>query len=220
MKGRKWVIVGHSVGGTMGMMLGMEGQNQRVEEEEEEIAEEKRKEGSEEKEGEEREILERLKAIICICGIYDFPLLLRNAPPEQKAEYEAFISGAFGRHSAPALAHAYPTSEAASNAPSFLHSERMLKGNVRMVVVAHSKDDELVEWEQGTRMVETLRMHQHQRRQPNDREGRLREEREGEMKVKVKELEIQGGHEDILETGRLGDVVRDALERLRCLYDG
>ena len=205
MKGNQWVVVGHSVGGMMGMMLGMEKgpQKQGQRGGGKELQREKDREGEEKdaKSEKEGDILQNLKAVISLCGIYDFPLLLHNAPSVQKAEYEAFISGAFDCRSSRAHAHDCSASEGANNAPSLLHSDRPLRKNVQIVVVAHSKEDELVEWEQGKRMVESLRVRQQSRKILG-----------GEVKVKA--VEIQGGHEDVLETGRVGEAVRDVLEEL------
>ena len=235
--GRGWVMVGHSVGGTMSLLLASASDNAA---------------GKEGRQGEEagegvRDALSHLKAVVSVAGIYDFPLLLRNAQQEQKAEYEEFIEAAFGGidvseqkridrsevrgdsagekatkreqestgyevnghiaeggqryEGAPNHAKKENTRgyEAAKNAPSLLTPLPTLLDNVEAVVVAHSRGDELVEWEQGRRMVEGLT-------QGKETAGVV--EKRGE--ALVKEVEIQGGHEDILDTGRMVDVVKEA----------
>ena len=62
---------------------------------------------------------------------------------------------------------------------------RRIRDGVEVVVVGHSRDDELVEWEQGQRLIEVL-------------EGER--EREGKADV-VRMVELEGKHAQIVKDG-------------------
>ena len=76
MMGEEWVVVGHSVGGTMAMMLGLEGEGEG-------------------KWGKEEGAMEGLRGVVGMAGIYDF-VALRDAHLSTRSLYDAFTTGAFG----------------------------------------------------------------------------------------------------------------------------
>jgi len=121
----EWIVAGHSVGGTMALMLGME-----------------RKDGQAEW-GEERP-MEGLKAVVGIEGIYDF-VACRDAHPQLRDMYDGFTTGAFG-----------PEEQGGWESGDVLRCGRRVGEGVESVVVAHSREDELVEWEQAEKMMRVL----------------------------------------------------------------
>lgn len=130
MGGREWVVCGHSVGGTMGVMLGLG----------------PRSEGEGGKWGREEEgAMEGLKGVVCIEGIYDF-VALRDAHLGMRDVYEGFIDGAFGAEG-----------KGGWGRGNVLGCGRGVREGVEVVFVVHSRGDELVEWEQAEGMAGVLR---------------------------------------------------------------
>jgi len=173
----EWILCGHSVGGTRALMLGMESAPDG--------------DGEEERKwpdgiwGTETP-MPGLKAIISIAGIYDFAAC-RDAHPAARNIYDAFITGAFG-----------PEAEGGWGRGDLMRCGRRVAGGVEVVLVVHSRGDELVEWGQGVGIVGVLR----------------KEEREGREGVGVL-VEVEGGHQDIIRGGEVvGMVVKRAVGML------
>ena len=162
---KRWIVCGHSVGGTMAVMLGMDGT----------VGSERDGEGRKweggiwGKEGG----MDGLKAVVTLEGIYDFTAC-RDAHPQSRDIYDAFTTGAFG-----------PEEEGGWERGNVLGCRRRIRDGVEVVVVGHSRDDELVEWEQGQRLIEVL-----------ERER----EREGKGEV-VRLVELEGKHAQIVKDG-------------------
>lgn len=117
--------------------------------------------------------MEGLKGVVALEGIYDFTAC-RDAHPQLRDMYDAFTTGAFG-----------PEEGKGWERGDVLRCERRIRDGVEVVVVGHSRDDELVEWEQGQRLV-----------------GVLEGEREGKRKGDVVRLvEVEGTHSQIVRDG-------------------
>ncbi len=124
--GGEWIVAGHSVGGTMAMMLGMEPTK-----------------GGEGLWGKEAPMT-GLRGVVSIEGIYDF-VACRDAHPDFRDMYNAFTTGAFGLEE-----------DGGWERGDILRCGRRVREGVKTVVVAHSREDELVEWEQAEGMMEVL----------------------------------------------------------------
>lgn len=156
-----WVVCGHSVGGTMAVMVGMDGTGGG-------------EEGGKEWEGGvwgREGGMDGLRGVVTLEGIYDFGAC-RDAHPQSREMYEAFTTGAFG-----------PEEDKGWERGDVLRCKRKVRDGVEVVVVGHSRDDELVEWEQGQRLV-----------------GVLEREREGKGEV-VRLVELEGTHSQIVRDG-------------------
>lgn len=169
-KGKGWIVCGHSVGATMAVMVGMDGMGDT---------------GMKEWEGGvwgKEGGMDGVKAVVALEGIYDFSAC-RTAHPALRTMYEDFTAGAFG-----------PEEEGGWERGDVLRCERGVRGGVEAVVVGHSRDDELVEWEQGVRLVGVL------------------EERGGGL---VRFVEVEGTHEQVVGDGvAVGKCVGVAIEVL------
>jgi hypothetical protein len=143
------------------------------------------------------------EGLVLLCGIYNIPLLLRNHDPPACPEniskiYYEFIAGAFGGDK-----EAYR-----DVSPVAGKYGRETWRNGKLVVLAHSYQDELIERQQRDVMCVAL-----------DREGWgiVMEEGDGEAEVgegsRVLEVrDLKGGHDWIWEDGEqvallLADVV-------------
>lgn len=115
--------------------------------------------------------MDGLKAIVSLEGIYDFTAC-RDAHPQLRDMYNAFTTGAFG-----------PEEERGWERGDLLRCKRRIRDGVEIVVVGHSRDDELVEWEQGQKLI-----------------GVLKREREGKGEV-VRLVEVEGTHSQIVRDG-------------------
>ncbi len=115
--------------------------------------------------------MDGLKGIVSLEGIYDFTAC-RDAHPHLKELYDAFTTGAFG-----------PEEERGWERGNVLRCKRRIRDRVEVVVVGHSRDDELVEWEQGQRLI-----------------GVLEKEREGRGEV-VRMVEVEGTHSQVVRDG-------------------
>ena len=80
-------------------------------------------------------------AVLSLCGIYDFTAL-RDAHPSHRQLYDDFTTGAFG-----------PEEEGGWDRGS-TRKGRFEK--TKIVILAHSKTDTLVEWDQTNAMKESL----------------------------------------------------------------
>lgn len=115
--------------------------------------------------------MDGLKAVISLEGIYDFTAC-RDAHPWLRDVYNAFTTGAFG-----------PEEERGWERGNLLRCKRRFRDGVETVVVGHSRDDEMVEWEQGQRLI-----------------GVLESEREGRGEV-VRLVEVEGTHSHVIRDG-------------------
>lgn len=146
------------------------------------------------------------ESLILLCGIYNIPLLLQNHSPPTCPEhisdiYRDFIAGAFGPEPAvyrgvSPVAGAYAT-------------EQWKEG--RLMVLAHSYEDELIERQQRDVMCVAL-----------DREGWgiVMEDGDGEAEIgegsRVLEVrDLKGGHDWIWEDGeQVAKLAAEVVERL------
>ena len=163
MKRKEWIIAGHSVGGTMALMLGLEPKS------------------GDHRWGNETPMV-GLRGVVSIEGIYDF-VTLRDAHISMREMYEAFTTGAFG-----------PEGEGGWRRGDVVRCGRRVVENVDSVVVGHSREDELVEWQQAVDVMGVLR-----------RDGKGAE-------VLV---EVQGKHQEIVTGGEgVGICVGRCVEEL------
>lgn len=177
----EWIVCGHSVGGTMALMLGMEAAP----------------DGEEERKwpggiwGTETP-MPGLKAIISIAGIYDFAAC-RDAHPAARNIYDSFITGAFG-----------PEAEGGWERGDLMRCGRRIREGVEVVLVVHSRGDELVEWGQGLGIVGVL-----EKAGWEGRDGGKGREGVGIL------VEVEGGHQEVIREGEVvGMVVRRAVGML------
>lgn len=129
--------------------------------------------------------MDGLKGVVPLEGIYDFTAC-RDAHPELRDMYESFTTGAFG-----------PEAEKGWERGNVLGCKRGVRDGVEAVVVGHSRGDELVEWEQGERLVGVL---------------------EGQMEGRVGDLrfvEVEGTHSQVVRDGvAVGKCVDVVIEML------
>ena len=176
MAGEEWVVVGHSVGATMAMMLAMS-----------DPAEGDMKWGRGGGDGVGK-VMKRLKGVVGIEGVYDF-VGLRDHHLEWRGVYEEFTTAAFGDEGL----GGWRRGDLISN------GERV-RGGLEVVVLGHSKGDELVEEGQSERMAEQLGVG-----------GRYAHE--GSV---VRRVEVEGGHDEVVEKGVVvGRCIDVAVEALR-----
>ncbi|GAB7348413.1 hypothetical protein MBLNU459_g6843t1 [Dothideomycetes sp. NU459] len=177
--GRRYVLAGHSCGATLALqtVLAAEAEKEEGEEEEEEEGEEVSSRGV-------AAGLQPPSAVVAIEGIYDVPgLVAAHAGSPYGHIYAEFVRAAFGsdervwRDASPALRP--------------LRSGWGGSGAGALVVLAHSREDELVEWEQVEGMRGALL------------EQGWREGGAGESGGKeVLFVELSGKHDEIWEEGR------------------
>ena len=111
-----------------------------------------------------------LRGVVGIAGIYDFTAC-RDAHGEMREFYDAFIGGAFGREE-----------EGGWNRGDVMRCGRRVEQGVGVVVLGHSREDELVEEGQTIRMIVGL-------------------EWEGDGKGEKVLVELEGRHQDAVEGG-------------------
>lgn len=138
--------------------------------------------------GEAKEVIPPL-AIVGLEGIYDVPALVRRHADMDV--YREFVAGAFGDDEG-VWRRVSPTGAR--------FDDTWATG--RCVVLAHSRGDELVEWEQVEAMREVLR------RQGWEENGRGR---------RLVMLEVSGNHDEVWEDGKevakaIGCAVQNLLE--------
>ena len=129
--GEEWLLVGHSVGGTMAMMLAMEPP---------EIDEPLDRPW-----GDENQKLPGLKGVVGLSGIYDFGAL-RDAHLAYRDIYDTFTTAAFG-----------PEERGGWERGDLLRCRRETREGLEVVLVAGSRGDELVEWAQAESMFGMLK---------------------------------------------------------------
>lgn len=165
----RYILVGHSCGATLALQVAM-----------------KRYWGAqyESTPALERNVIPPM-AILGVEGLYDLPALVKYHSSEPV--YQQFVSHAFGSDDS-AWAAASPTSGR--------FSESWVDG--RLVVLAHSREDELVEWEQVDRMHRTLKMQGF-------------DEAVGERMLKL--VELGGKHDQVWqEGGELARAIRETVQ--------
>ena len=170
-KGREWILVGHSVGATMAVMLALKGSSPSS-----------TSLVAEEKNGNDQafeDAMAGLRGIVALEGIYDFGLL-RDRHWEIREAYEPWIRAVFGEDEG---------GWERGSVLGILRGGGALREGVEGVVVAHSKGDEAVEWEQSVELVEGLG-----------------ERKEGGDGGRAGLVEVQGGHDEVVEKG--GEVWR------------
>lgn len=134
------------------------------------------------------------EALVLLEGIYDIPLLLQNhtppaCPPSISQIYYDIVQGAFGDAS---------TYSAVSPVSGKYEMESWADG--RLVVLAHSPDDELVEEEQRVVLLKRL-----------EKDGWARGK--GERVLELKNL--KGGHDEIWEEGtQIAQLIAEVVSRL------
>lgn len=165
-EGKEWIICGHSVGGTMAVMLGME---PKLSSPSPPLPPNHNPEYDDYGWGREME-MPGLVGVIGISGIYDFTAC-RDAHLAMRDVYDSFIAGAFGLEG-----------EGGWERGNVRACGRKVGRGVRVVVLGHSRGDELVEWEQVGGMYGKVEW----------------EEGMGGRKVVV---EVEGGHEEVVEGG-------------------
>jgi len=146
------------------------------------------------------------EGLILLCGIYNIPLLLRNhdpptCPENISAIYHEFIAGAFGQDQ-----DAYR-----AVSPVFGRFGAQQWPNGKLMVLAHSYEDELIERQQRDVMCVAL-----------DREGWgiVMEVGDGEADLeegsRVLEVrDLKGGHDWIWEDGKqIAKLLAEAVQRL------
>ena len=125
-EGKEWIICGHSVGGTMAVMLGLEPRISR--------------DGHDYGWGNEMQ-MQGLRGVVGVEGIYDFTAC-RDAHPEMREVYDGFIEGAFGKEG-----------DGGWRRGNVSGCGRRVGRGVGVVVLGQSRGDELVEWEQVGGMI-------------------------------------------------------------------
>ncbi|KAL8666574.1 MAG: hypothetical protein Q9202_001372 [Teloschistes flavicans] len=131
-RGSEIVLVGHSVGATIAFALAM-GIEDRVHDGAGDAV---------------VGVRMRIRAVVGLAGIYDFTAL-RDAHAEHRGLYEGFTNEAFGAEE-----------DGGWERGNIVEAVRKLKGimgGVELVVLGHSKGDELVEWGQVDLMAGALR---------------------------------------------------------------
>lgn len=120
-------------------------------------------------------------AALSLCGIYDFTAL-RDAHRSSQKIYDEFTNGAFGPEEQDGWAHGLTTRDA-------------IRKDVKLLLLAHSKTDSLVDWQQTHKMSDILE------RLDSDQQGVVRE--------------MYGDHKEIYEKGI--EIARIVQESMRIL---
>ena len=179
--GSRYLLLGHGVGATMAMQVAMGRQWAKEGPVLSASVSEKEEEG--EPESEESEIKPPI-AILGIDGIYDIPLLRnRNA---NLARYQTMIEGAFGNDEA--------TWAAAGPAGWTRYAETWKEG--KLIMLVHSREDELVDWSQVEAMERCW-----SRGQQEEGEGEGGDEQRRRRVEMMVIREIKGRHAEIWEKG-------------------
>lgn len=172
--GERYLLVGHSVGATMAFQAAL---SQQVPWNPTAAA---KKEGR----------VEPPMAVLGVEGIYDFPLIVRTVPEEVRDKYQAPTEGAFGKNRSIWL----EVSPAQYSANAYARSWGPGR---RLVIVAHSREDELVDWDQVRAIQQAFAA-----RVEGDR-------------IKLEIVELKGKHHEIWENGQ--ELARAIAEAMRSL---
>ena len=162
MKGQPFILVGQSVGGTMATLAGLRkgSRDQTTTDDDESL------------------LWNNLTTAISLEGVYDFRRMRDNHLSSPYLHvYESFITGAFG----PEADGGWDRNDGANLVRVVRDRQRCLRDGVRLLVLGHSRTDELVEFEQVERMA-----------------GAFKEVGEG---GRVKVVEAKGGHDEIVWDG-------------------
>jgi len=114
-------------------------------------------------------------AILGVAGIYDFPYMVRHVPSGSKAMYSDFTRSAFGGDENVWKAVSPATYDRGTYEKSWSPGQR------KLVLVAHSHEDELVAWSQVDRFKAAL------------------DGQQGNIELRV--IELKGKHQEILDRG-------------------
>ena len=123
-------------------------------------------------------------AALSLCGIYDFTAL-RNAHQSNQSLYDEFTNGAFGPEEHGGWVYGLTTKDA-------------IRKEVKLLLLAHSKTDSLVDWQQTHRMSDAL--------------DRIHPDQQGIV------TELLGDHKEIYEKGiEIARIVQESLRLLEGL---
>jgi len=170
----RYLLVGHSCGATLALQVAM-----------------KRHWTSQDEStsGSKRKVVLPM-AILGVEGLYDLPALV-SYHLDQRI-YRDFVANAFGQDE---------TLWSAVSPTASPFDEAWPNG--KLVVLAHSRDDELVEWEQVDRMHKTLKFQGF-------------DEASGERRMKL--IELNGKHDQVWQEGsELARAVRETVQVIRYL---
>ncbi|KAL9092267.1 MAG: hypothetical protein Q9165_004441 [Trypethelium subeluteriae] len=185
-----YVLVGHSCGGTMAMQIVMsEGQKWMTSEQATSLSEEQREKGRD---------TPVPRVVVPVEAITDLPKLVA-AHAEQKM-YEDFVVGAFSEER--------QVWEEASPTRGAYKGEKWR--DAKLVILAHSREDELVEWEQCDLLLDVLKAQ-------GWKEKSIQIEAGGDVgeEPAVRVLELRGKHDETWEDGKeLARAINVAVERL------
>lgn len=120
-------------------------------------------------------------AALSLCGIYDFTALREAHEPNRKL-YEEFTNGAFGPEAEGGWVRGLTTKDA-------------IRKEVKLLVLAHSKTDSLVDWQQTCIMSDVL--------------DRMDSSQQGMV------MELHGDHKEIYEKGT--EIARTVHQSMRIL---
>jgi kynurenine formamidase len=168
--GERYVLAGHSVGATMAMLSALSSQQSPFTH----------------ASGLQMPRIEPPTAVLGVSGIYDFPLIHKTFPGYDQMTRNAIHDEADDVLASPAKysAQDYQAAWAAG-------------GKTRVLVIAHSRDDGLVDWQQPEEMRKAM---------------------EGAEGINVKFLEIHGDHDGIFEKGtELARAIVETVKTVRAL---
>lgn len=182
--GDKYLLVGHSVGATMAVLSALAGH----------AAPFSRTQGVE-----KLPKIEPPTAVLGVSGIYDFPLLHESFPDYFGLTRNAIPNEADDALASPARYTAKEFSESWTAATDGKESKRKTKA----LVIAHSRDDGLVDW----RQVEAMH-------------AVFGEGKQAAPDISVKFVELKGLHADIFEKGtELARAIAEAVGVVRTLEE-
>ncbi|KAF2234664.1 alpha/beta-hydrolase [Viridothelium virens] len=185
-----YVLVGHSCGGTMAMqIMTSEGRKWKTREQVKALSGEK---------GEEGKDTPMPRVVMPVEAITDLPKLVANHAEQNM--YEDFVVGAFSKER--------EVWEEASPTKGTYRGEKWRDAS--LVILAHSKEDELVEWEQCDLLLDVLKAQ-------GWKEKGSQIEADGKVSKEpgVRVLELRGKHDEIWEDGReLSRAINIAVERV------
>lgn len=196
MAGQEFIVVGHSVGGTMGVMLGLSPSPSSSSTTLQPPSSANPYIGQ----WGHHQDFPGLKAIVSIAGIFDFAAL-RDAHLPMRGLYDSFITAAYGEEESGAWEAGNVI--AAVDGHGSDGARRRLADGLEVVLIAGSRGDELVEWAQGEALVGALK------------------EVESEEKRVVELVEVWGKHQELVSEGKVvGDVAARAINLLDERHDG
>ena len=184
-----YVLVGHSCGGTLAMQVVMSGGRKWSQEDKE------TREGN----GEEGKT-PMPRAIVPVEAISDLLALVASHVTEPF--YEELTIAAFGREK--------KVWEVASPVNGTYGLEKGLWRGGRLAVLAHSKEDELVEWEQCNLLLKVLK-----KQGWKEKGSEKAEDEKSREEPEVVVLELKGKHDEVWERGeQLARAIEFTMQRL------